>query len=76
MKTLILFGGYEYCAPFHDECPKYHGHKGDPGVTPRTCKIVGEMGPSGPSVGEGPRRWKFLPLTKTMSHKSKTMSNA
>jgi hypothetical protein len=26
----------------HEECPKYHGHKGDPGVTPKTCGAVGE----------------------------------
>ena len=23
-------------------CPKHHGHKGDPGVTPRTCGAGGE----------------------------------
>jgi hypothetical protein len=28
--------------PLHEECLKYHGHKGDPGVTPRTCGAVGE----------------------------------
>ena len=30
------------CAPLHKECPKYHGPKGDPGVTPRTCGAVGD----------------------------------
>ena len=29
-------------APLHEECPKHHGHKGDPGVTPGTCGTVGE----------------------------------
>ena len=24
------------------ECPKHHGHKGDPGVTPGTCGAGGE----------------------------------
>ena len=23
-------------------CPKHHGHKGDPGVTPETCGAGGE----------------------------------
>ena len=31
-------------APLHEECPKHHGHKGDPGVTPGTCGAVGERG--------------------------------
>src|ERR1700738_63504 len=26
----------------YEECPKDHGHKGDPGVTPKTCGAVGE----------------------------------
>jgi hypothetical protein len=30
------------CAPLHKGCPKHHGHKGDPGVTPRTCGAGGE----------------------------------
>ena len=30
------------CAPLHEECPKHHGHKGDPGGTPGTCGAVGE----------------------------------
>ena len=30
-----------YCrAPLHEECPKYHVHKEDPGVTPETCGTV------------------------------------
>jgi hypothetical protein len=29
-------------SPFHEECPKHHGHKGDPGVTPGTCGPNGE----------------------------------
>ena len=33
------------CAPLYEECPQHHGHKGDPGVTPRTCAIIGERGP-------------------------------
>ena len=28
--------------PFHEECPKHHGHKGDPGVTPETYGAIGE----------------------------------
>jgi hypothetical protein len=30
------------CAPLYKECPKYHGHKGNPGVTPGTCDAIGE----------------------------------
>ena len=29
-------------APFHEECLKHHEHKGDPGVTPKTCGGIGE----------------------------------
>jgi hypothetical protein len=29
-------------APLQNRCPKYHGHKGDPGVTPGTCGADGE----------------------------------
>ena len=29
-------------APHHEECLKHHGHKGDPGITPRTCGALGE----------------------------------
>jgi hypothetical protein len=29
-------------APLHKGCPKHHGHKGNPGVTPRTCGAGGE----------------------------------
>ena len=29
-------------APLHMKCPKYHLHKGDPGVVPGTCGAVGE----------------------------------
>ena len=33
----------QWChAPLHEECPKHHGHKGGPGVTPGTCGAVGE----------------------------------
>jgi hypothetical protein len=28
-------------APLHKGCPKHHGHKGDPGVTPGTCGASG-----------------------------------
>ena len=31
--------------PLHEECPRHHGHKGDPGVTPRTCNAIGERAP-------------------------------
>ena len=28
--------------PLHEKCPKHHGHKGVPGVTPKTCGVMGE----------------------------------
>jgi hypothetical protein len=28
--------------PLHEECPKHHGHKGDPKVIPSTCGNNGE----------------------------------
>ena len=57
------------------ECPKQQGHKWDPEVTPGTCGAIGE-GPSDPSVGEGPGRWKHLLPMETKSHKGKAISNA
>ena len=29
-------------APLLEECPQYHGHLGDPEVTPETCGAIGE----------------------------------
>ena len=45
--TLLLsfqayFLVYKCGTPFHEECPKHHEHKEDPGVTPGTCGAVGE----------------------------------
>jgi hypothetical protein len=34
--------GIWYRAPLHKGCPKQHGHKRDPGVTPGTCVTDGE----------------------------------
>ena len=31
-----------YHTPLYEECPKHHGHKGDPGVTPKTCDAIGD----------------------------------
>jgi hypothetical protein len=28
--------------PLHEGCLKQHGDKGGPGVTPRTCGVIGE----------------------------------
>ena len=28
--------------PLHEDCLKYHGHKGDPRVIPKTCGAIGE----------------------------------
>jgi hypothetical protein len=64
-------------APLHKECPKHHGHKGDPGVTPETCGTDGEKAQlSDPSVGEGPEHWECLSPTGTRSHEGKAMSYA
>jgi hypothetical protein len=38
-----MFIRYRHCcAPLLEECPKHHGHKGDPRMTPGTCSAVGE----------------------------------
>ena len=31
-----------YRAPLLEECPQYHGHKENPGVTLGTCDAIGE----------------------------------
>ena len=43
-KKLFIGFFYEqqaYRPPLHEECPKHHGHKGDPGVTHGTCGTIG-----------------------------------
>lgn len=42
MRTSIPFGGGECRAFQHEECPKHHEHKGNPGVTYETCRGIGE----------------------------------
>ena len=58
-------------APLFKECPQHHGHKGDPGVTPRTCGAISER----PQVilvwMRALGRWEHLPRTETRSHKGK-----
>ena len=41
-KSLIDCSWIACRAPLHEQCPKHHGHKGDPRVTPGTCGAVGE----------------------------------
>jgi hypothetical protein len=60
--------------PLHEECPKHHVHKGDPGVTPRDLWRRWWAGPSDPNVGEDPGHWERLPPTETRSHEGKAMS--
>jgi hypothetical protein len=43
-----------YRTPFHEECLKHHGHKGNPGHSGLVAPLV--RGPSDPSVGESPGR--------------------
>ena len=42
MRASTPFSGSECHPPFHEECLKHHGHKGDPGVTLGSCDTVGE----------------------------------
>ena len=47
LECIICFVSKMLCrAPPHEECLKYYGHKGDLGVTPGTCDVVGERAPS------------------------------
>ena len=56
------------CAPLLEECPQHHGHKGDPGVTPRTCGAIGERAQVILVWVRAPGRWEPLPPTETRSH--------
>jgi hypothetical protein len=53
------------CAPLHEECPKHHGHKGDPGMIPKTCVAVGERAQvnlvwvRAPGVGNASHPWRL-----------------
>ena len=46
-------------------CPKHHGHKGDPGVTPGTCGAGGEKAQvilvwvRAPGVGNASHPWRL-----------------
>jgi hypothetical protein len=42
MTTCLISTSEGYHAPLQKGCPKHHGHKGDPGVTPGTCGAGGE----------------------------------
>ena len=44
MRASTPFGGGKCHTPFHKECPRPHGPKGDPRVTPKICGTVGERG--------------------------------
>ena len=57
----------------HEECPKHHEHKGDPGVTHGTCGAIGERARVN-LVGEGHGCLERLPPMDTRSLEGKTMS--
>lgn len=42
---VVFVPGNESCVSLHKEFLKYHWHKGDPKVTPRTCVAIGERAP-------------------------------
>ena len=61
-------------APFLEECPQHHGHKGDPGVTPGTCGAIGERTQVILVWVRAPRRWERLLPMETRSHEGKALS--
>ena len=60
----------------HEECPKYHGYKGHPGVTPGTCGVVGERAQVIIMWVRAPGIWEHLPPMETRRHEVKAMSYA
>ena len=44
MSPTYIRNWWQHCcwAPLHEECPKHHGHKGDPRVKLGTCGVIGE----------------------------------
>ena len=61
MKIGILGGIMHYFrTPLHEECPKYHGHKGEPRMTPGTSGAIGERAQAIPV-------WSWLRALKTPS---------
>ena len=55
--------------PLLEECLQYHGHKGDPGVTPGTCGAIGERAQVILVWVRAPGRSERLPPMETRSHK-------
>jgi hypothetical protein len=53
-----------YCASLVKECPQHHGHKDDPGVTPGTCVMFGEVTKVDLVMDIGPQALK-TPPTRT-----------
>ena len=59
-------------------CPKHYGHKGGPGVTPRTCAAVGEraqmilMWLRAPGIGNAshPQRLEGMRVRSSAMHSS------
>ena len=68
MRASTPFGGGECRAPFLEECPQHHGHKGDPRVTPGTCGAIVERAQVILVWVRAPGRWERLPPTETRSH--------
>ena len=68
MKASIPFGGDECRAPLLEEWLQHHGHKGDPGVTPRTYGAIGERAQVILVWVRARGRWERLPPTETRSH--------
>ena len=68
--TRLRFTNKPPChAPLLEECPQHYGHKGDPGVTPRTCGAIGERAQVILVWVRAPGCWERLSLTATRSHK-------
>ena len=56
-------------APLLEQCPQYHGHKGDLRVTPGIGGALGERAQVILVWVRAPGRWERLPPTETKSHK-------
>ena len=57
------------CAPLLKNSPQHHGHKGDSGVTLRTCGAIGKRAQMILVWVKALKRCERLPSTETRSHK-------
>ena len=65
----LSFGLINCCTPLFEECLQHHKHKGDLGMTPKTCGAISDRAQVILVWVRAPGHWEHLPPTNTRNHK-------